>query len=520
MHTIVAVFLQLIYGIGVLGLAIYGVHALWLTIRVRRTLKAQPIRQPKSGPVDDDNDLPGVTIQLPIYNEQHVIERLIDACVNQNYPRNRLQIQVLDDSTDQTLALVQQRVAFWQKLGVDIQAIQRDDRVGYKAGALAHAMPAVKHPFVAIFDADFLPPPDFLREAVPYFLGQENQRVGFVQGRWDHLNRDYSPLTAGQALALDGHFAIEQEGRQASGFYFGFNGSAGIWRRDCIADPAVGGWQIDTLCEDLDLSYRAQMAGWKPTYVNSISAPAEIPPQLSAFKRQQFRWAKGSIQTLRKLGGRVWRSDRPLLTRCFGLFHLGSYLLHPLLLMLLLIAGPLMLLGIDPAAPLTALSLATIGPPILFAGAQLRLHRDRWWRNFLYLPILMLLGTGICLNNTRAVWQGLRTEGGEFLRTPKFDVEANGEHWQLSRYRLPLDSLVLGEVALMIYALGLAGYAVTIDKWWSMPFMLLYAGGFALVIGVELWQSRAARVRRRRTPATQYSDRHGVEYNKDGVRAA
>ena len=372
---------------------------------------------------------------------------------------------------------------------------------------------------MAIFDADFLPPSAFLQEAVPHFLGRGNEQVGFVQGRWDHLNRDYSLLTASQALALDGHFAIEQEGRQAQASTL-----ASTVRRASGArlhhDPGVGGWQTDTLCEDLDLSYRAQMAGWRPLYVNGITAPAEIPPQLSAFKRQQFRWAKGSIQTLRKLGGRVWRSERPLLTRCFGLFHLGSYLLHPLLLMLLLIAGPLMLLGVDPAAPLTALSLAAIGPPVLYASAQLRLHRDRWWRNFLYLPILTLLGTGICLNNTRAVWQGLRSHGGEFLRTPKFRVQETGDRWQFSRYRLPLDPMLLGELALMVYALCLAGYAVSIGKWWSVPFMLLYASGFALVIGVELWQIRAVRMRPRQVPSSDYGDGRVMEYNKDGVGAS
>ncbi len=520
MYSIAAIVLQLLYAVGVLGLAVYGLHALWLTVSVRRMLRTKPSRMPQVGPVASDDDLPGVTIQLPIYNEKYVIEQLIDACVNQDYPKQRLQIQVLDDSTDETLPLVQQRVAHWQQLGINIQTVHRTDRTGYKAGALDHALPAVQYPFVAIFDADFLPPPEFLRQAVPYFLGEDNRQVGFVQGRWDHLNRDYSLLTASQALALDGHFAIEQEGRQANGFYFGFNGSAGIWRRDCITDPKVGGWQADTLCEDLDLSYRAQMVGWKPTYVNGITAPAEIPPQLSAFKRQQFRWAKGSIQTLVKLGKRVWHSDRPLLTRCFGLFHLGSYLLHPLLLMLLLIAGPLMLLGIDPAAPLTALSLATIGPPILFASAQLRLHRDRWWRNFLYLPILMLLGTGICLNNTRAVWQGLRTQGGEFLRTPKFDVAQTGDQWKLTRYRLPLDPMLLGELALMAYAISLAGYAISLGKWWSVPFMLLYASGFALVITVELWQSRGDRRQPRQVPSGDYGEGRAMEYNKDGVGAS
>lgn len=440
--------------------------------------------------VFENTPVPFVTIQLPIYNERHVIERLIHACIHQDYPRERMEIQVLDDSTDQTRALVLQTVQTWQDQGYNITAVHRPERTGYKAGALAYALPQARGEFVALFDADFVPPPDFLARTIPHFLAEDAARVGFVQGRWDHLNRTYSPLTASQALALDGHFAVEQEGRQLADFYFGFNGSAGVWRRACIEDPAVGGWQIDTLCEDLDLSYRAQMAGWQPRYVNHVTAPAEIPPQLSAFKRQQARWAKGSIQTLRKLGGAVWRSDRALVTRLFGLFHLGSYLLHPILLLLLLVAGPLMLLGVDPAGPLALLSLTTVGPPALYAFAQRRLHRDRWLRHFVYLPILMLLGTGLCINNSWAVWQGLRSNGGQFLRTPKFQVERAGDRWQHSVYRLALEPIFFAELSMLVYALAVAALAVQQGKWLSAPFMLLYAGGFAIMVMVDFWQTR------------------------------
>ena len=492
------VLLQILYAVCVLGLAVYGFHALALTWVARRPIRQgdaapaasaeQSARLPQTG--DSDTDLPFVTIQLPIYNERHVIERLIEACVRQDYPRTRLEIQVLDDSSDQTRVLVLQTVQRWQEAGYNISAVHRADRSGYKAGALAHALPLAQGDFIALFDADFVPPPDFLRRTIPHFLAPDAARVGFVQARWDHLNRDYSPLTASQALALDGHFAVEQEGRQLAGFYFGFNGSAGVWRRACIEDPAVGGWQIDTLCEDLDLSYRAQMAGWQPRYVNDVTAPAEIPPQLSAFKRQQARWAKGSIQTLCKLGGDVWRSDRPLTTRLFALFHLSSYLLHPLLLLLLLMAGPLMLLGVDPAAPLALLSVTTVGPPLLYAAAQWRLHRRRWWRHFAYLPILMLLGTGLCVNNSWAVWQGLRGGGGQFLRTPKFQVERAGDRWQQSAYRLALEPIFFAEFSMLVYALAVAGMAMAQGKWLSAPFLLLYAGGFAIMVTVDLWQAR------------------------------
>jgi cellulose synthase/poly-beta-1,6-N-acetylglucosamine synthase-like glycosyltransferase len=326
MLELVVFVLQVLYGLCALGLAIYSLHAIWLVWQMRRVAPAAAPPMP--------NVWPSVTVQLPIYNERHVAERLIEACATLNYPRDRLQIQVLDDSSDDTVAVVDRSVAYWRSQGCDITAVRRTNRAGYKAGALAHALPFATGDFVAVFDADFRPAPDFLRRTIPQFLTPDAAHVGFVQTRWGHLNRDYSPLTRSQALALDGHFAVEQAGRQAAGYIFGFNGSGGVWRRACIEDAQTGGWQDDTLCEDLDLSYRAQLAGWRACYVDEIVAPAEIPPQLNAYKRQQFRWAKGSIQTLRKLGGRVWRSERPAPVRGAAMIHLGSYLIHPMLLLL------------------------------------------------------------------------------------------------------------------------------------------------------------------------------------------
>jgi cellulose synthase/poly-beta-1,6-N-acetylglucosamine synthase-like glycosyltransferase len=489
---VLQIVLHVVYFVCVLGLALYGFQALWLTWHYTR-------RRPLASPACPAPDQwPSVTIQLPIYNERHVVERLIDACANIDYPPERLQIHVLDDSNDITTAIAERRAAFWREHGLDIQVIRRPERKGFKAGALAHALPLARSDFLAVFDADFEPAADFLTATLPHFLKSGNERVGFIQVRWGHLNRDYSPLTRCQALALDGHFVVEQGGRQAAGFYFGFNGSAGIWRRACLDDPQTGGWQMDTLCEDLDLSYRAQLAGWKPLYLNDVAAPAEIPPQLLAFKRQQFRWAKGSIQTLCKLGGTIWRRrDLPFPARFSAFCHLGNYLIHPLLLMLLLINLPLLLLGADTASPLTYLSLTSFGPPLLYAIAQRRLYPKRWLQHWAYLPLLMLFGTGLSFNNTIAVVQGLTSTGGQFLRTPKFHVRGSADTWRSSAYRLHLQPIILAELTLAFYALASAGVAMCQERWWSLPFLLIYFGGYSVMVAVGVSQALALRPRQR-----------------------
>lgn len=480
--------LQAVYGLCAIGLAVYSLHSAWLVWQSRRC--AAPLT-PAPPPA-----WPRVTIQLPVYNERHVVERLIDACAQQAYPRHLLQIQVLDDSEDDTAVLINRRCAWWRSQGCQVEVVRRRHRAGFKAGALAYALPAATGEFIAIFDADFQPPPDFLRRTIPHFLTPDAARVGFVQARWGHLNRDYSAITQSQALALDGHFVIEQDSRFAAGYLIGFNGSAGVWRRACIEDEAVGGWQQDTLCEDLDLSYRAQLAGWRPVYLNDVIAPAEIPPQVSAYKRQQFRWAKGSVQTLRKLHRQVWTSPRPLVQRVSALLHLGNYLIHPMLLTLLLIIPPILLLGASPLSPVPLIGMTSFGPPLLYAAGQMRLSRRTWWRRWAWLPLLTLLGMGVCLNNTRAVWQGLRGDGGEFQRTPKFHVEETGDNWRASGYRLPVDRLLVGELLLMLYAVFAAVLIAGREGWLSAPFMLLYAASFGAVALAGLWQGRPQSGRR------------------------
>jgi cellulose synthase/poly-beta-1,6-N-acetylglucosamine synthase-like glycosyltransferase len=511
MFSVAAFALQVMYSACVLGLAIYGVQAIWLTgLLTRRKPSADSVSSDCASSGIKAADLsveqwPVVTVQLPIYNERHVVERLVEACARLHYPPEKLQIQILDDSDDQTAALTETLGLYWREQGRDVSVVRRPNREGYKAGALAHALATARGEFVAIFDADFVPDSDFLLRTVPHFFRAGNERIGFIQTRWGHLNRNYSALTRCQALALDGHFVVEQGGRQAGGLPFAFNGSGGIWRRACIEDPAVGGWQTDTLCEDLDLSYRGLLAGWQPLYLDDVEAPAEIPVQLQAFKRQQFRWAKGSVQTLRKLGGRILRSDWSVLRRAAAICHLSGYLIHPLLLLMLLIVLPLTLLGQDPAAPLAYLSIASVGPPILYLVAQRRLHPTNWLRHWAILPMLMLLGTGLCYNNTRAVREAFSRQGGAFLRTPKFHVLSDGDDWHGSAYGLGLERSVLGEVLCLLYACGTVVASIFARNWWAIPFLMIYVMGFALTAGTGLWQAWSIRHARKKRRGRRYA---------------
>ncbi len=497
------------YWCAVTGLFVYGINCYVLCRKFfehqdrererRAAVRAAHARNPS---------VPAVTVQLPLYNERYVARRLLEAVAAMDYPRDRLQIQVLDDSTDDTTARVAECVTRLRSDGVDIEHIRRTRRDGYKAGALRDGMLDARGEFIAIFDADFIPPPDFLTATLPFFdppqalrrqaprRGREHHGIGLVQARWGHVNREYSWLTRVQALAIDGHFGIEQPGRCWAGYLLNFNGTAGIWRRKAI--EAAGGWQADTLTEDLDLSYRAQLAGWSIEYLPDVEVPAEIPTDITAFKSQQRRWAKGSIQTARKLLPRVLRTKLPLVDKFQACVHLTHYLVHPLMLAVALLAVPVLWLwqgafGASAFAIMALmLALGTCGPSTLYISSQ-RVLRTNWRRTLLTLPLLMLIGTGIAVSNTRAVAEALLGVPSGFVRTPKRNVVTQRSGSSGGGYRLPVDSLFVLEASLALYAgWGLALYLER-DKYLIGPFLALYAVGFACVAVLSIRDTLARR---------------------------
>lgn len=468
-----------IYTLTLLWLSVYGFQALLLTLLYLRH-RHEPLAL---APVAET--WPRVAVQLPVFNEKHVVERLIDAAAALDYPRERLEIQVLDDSTDETTALAEARAAYHRARGVDVRVLRRPDRSGFKAGALAWGLAHTDAEFLAVFDADFRPRPDFLRRTIPALLARP--RVGMVQTRWSHLNDVYSPLTRAQALALDGHFVVEQTARNRGGLLINFNGSGGVWRRACIEE--AGGWQADTMTEDMDLSYRAQLAGWDSHYLPDVDAPAELPAQMEAFKRQQSRWAQGSIQCLRKLGPSILRSDLSLPQKLMALLHISSYFTQPLLVLLLLATLPLLWTAQSTPAFLMVFGLAGLGPPLLYVIAQVVLYTD-WRQRVLYFPALLAVATGMTWSTTRGVFQGLARWGGTFRRTPKFNLEGRTGQWANSRYRLLPDATVLGEIVLMLYAAATVAVAVLREQYALIPFLTLYLAGYALVASSSLWQGR------------------------------
>jgi len=471
-----------IYTLTLVWLSAYSLQALILALLYLRHRRSAP-RAAETYPMT----WPSVAVQLPVFNERHVVQRLIDAAAALDYPADRLEIQVLDDSTDDTTALAEARAAYHRRRGVNVRVLRRPDRSGFKAGALAWGLAHTDAEFVAVFDADFRPRPDFLKRTIPVFLSQP--AVGMVQTRWSHLNDEFSPLTRVQALALDGHFVVEQTARSRAGLLINFNGSGGVWRRACI--EAAGGWQDDTMTEDMDLSYRAQLAGWRMRYLPEVDAPAELPAQMEAFKRQQRRWAQGSVQCLRKLGPAILASRLAWPQKLMALLHISGYFTQPLLILLLLVTLPLLWTRQDTPGLLMVLGVASLGPPLLFVIAQVALYPN-WRQRVRYFPALLAVATGLTWSTSRGVWQGLIRWGGTFRRTPKFKIEGRQGHWASSSYRLTPDWTWLGEVALMAYAVATAAVAAARGQYALLPLLALYAVGYGLVAASTAWQGAVA----------------------------
>jgi len=461
-------------------LALYGFHNL-ITTLIYLSMKPSQ-RQP--GKIHPLKTWPPVTVQLPIFNEKYTVERLLHAVTQLDYPVECLQIQVLDDSTDDTHALVARLVDGYKSRGINIELIHRVDRRGYKAGALKHGLKTATGELIAIFDADFVPKPDWLKRTAPSF---QNPKLGCLQTRWGHTNQQYNSLTQAEAMGIDGHFIIEQTVRSKNGFFLNFNGTAGLWRRACIED--AGGWQWDTLTEDLDLSYRAQMRGWKFDYLPDVVVPAELPPQVEAYKKQQFRWAKGSFQVVRKVLPSVLRAKMPWTVRFMAILHLTGYFVHPLMLSLLLLTLPVGLL-VPGAFKIFPISLiAGFGPPLLYLTATATQHRSILKR-LKSFPVLVIVGFGLSLSTTIAVLEGLFSKGGAFIRTPKLNLDNKGKQRQKidHAYVAPLSSMVWVEIALGIYALFTGIVLFQYIGWGIVPWMIIYMLGFFYIAGLNLIQ--------------------------------
>lgn len=484
------------FGLGFMGvylflivlLSLYGIHRYWILYLYFRYYKwAKPYRVPAQ-----QNPLPRVTVQLPVYNERYVVERLIDAVCRLDYPGDRLEIQVLDDSTDDTEAMTRGKVKSMQERGFNIVHIRRSRRTGFKAGALAVGLSKASGSFLAIFDADFLPPPDFLLKTIPCF---QDSSIGMVQTRWGHLNEDYSLLTWIQSIFLDGHFLLEHTARNRSGAFFNFNGTAGIWRREAI--ESSGGWQHDTLTEDLDLSYRAQMQGWKFLFLPDVVCPAELPVDINAFKTQQNRWTMGAIQTAKKMLPKIWRSPVSLKVKVEATFHLTAcvgYILMAVLSLLLPLSLYFRRLAHWPLTGLFegfALFATTLSVGIFYAVCQRDLYPN-WKSRMKNLPMMISVGVGMCLSNAKAVLQGLTSRSFEFRRTPKYSVTERGVSWKKKIYRggNPLAALI--EMAFALYFVVALTAAYVMKQWLSLPFIALFGFGYAYVAFLTAMHGLAA----------------------------
>lgn len=468
------------------GLALYGLFGL-LTFALywrhrQKTFPTPPL----------PTDLPSVTVQLPIYNEPFVVERLIHTAVSLHYPPHLLQIQVIDDSTDSTTERAARLVSYYKEKGCNISLVHRPCREGYKAGALAHALPLASGDFIAIFDADFQPQPDFLQQTMPHFT--DNPRLGMVQTRWGHLNNGRSPLTSAQAIALDKHFAMEQTVRHRANLFPKFNGAGGVWRRACLED--AGGWESDTVCEDLCLSTRAMLRHWDCFFLDKVETPAELPTTISAYKSQQARWAKGSSQCLLKYGRSILAAQQHSpLARMYALMSMSAYSTNIFLILLLLLQIPLLLLDFRFSPWLLLFSVAGIGQPLLFVMSQQVLYQDWLWR-LRHFPTMVLIAIGLAPSNGRAILQAFSAREHTFVRTPK-----EGNQTQSPLFELNFDWIFFVELGLALYAWIGVGFAIQQQNYGPLFFLASCACAYSTIILLTMREWRGYRQQERQETA-------------------
>lgn len=432
---------------------------------------------------------PFVTIQLPLYNEKYVITRLIDAVIRLDYPKEKMEIQILDDSTDESTEIIDKHILKYKEQGFDIKLIHRTNRAGYKAGALKEGLEISKGEFVAIFDADFIPRKKFLKRTLPYFF--KDDKIALVQTRWEHLNREYSIITKTQAIALDGHFVIEQAVRNRAGFFINFNGTGGVWRKSAIFD--AGNWEADTLTEDLDLSYRAQLKGWKVKYLVNFTSPAELPIEINSLKSQQFRWTKGAIETMKKIFPRVLKSNLPLKMKFQSFIHLCSNFAYPFIFLAAILNLPVTLIkeGGEYDAVfkfMSVFTLAFVSSFIFYLYSQKDVYHD-WQKRIIYFPVFLTGSMGLSLNNTKAVIEGLFNRKSEFVRTPKFKIMNEGDTWKNKKYiHKKISIWTIFELILSIYCMIGVILSIVYIQIASIPFQLMFSLGFGFMAFLSIRQ--------------------------------
>lgn len=475
-------------------LALYGAHRFWQVVNFwrYRDLRPEPLRR------FGEDELPRITIQLPLFNEMYVVERLLAAVTRIDYPRELLDIQVLDDSTDETREIACRAVARYAAEGFDITHLHRHDRTGFKAGALAAGTEHARGELLAIFDADFVPKSDFLRKIVDHFT---DPLTACAQVRWSHINGSYNLLTRLQTIMLDGHFVIEQTVRNRTGGFFNFNGTAGLWRRTAI--ESSGGWQHDTLTEDTDLSFRAQLMGWRFVYLLDEDAPSEVPVEINSFKAQQRRWAKGVCQVGLKLFPRIMRADLPPRVKFEMFLRLSGNISYPLMILLSVLQFPLLLVRYNGGfahlllLDLPLLMFSTLSVMLFYGSAIWHLSRGRErLRRIAQLPLVMALGLGLAFSNARAVIEALLGQQSEFVRTPKYNVEsAADETWKRKKYKRKRGWLPVLELSFALYFVLAVAYAARMGMWGAIPFLLLFCAGYGYMGVMSVAQgSRVSRL--------------------------